>query len=66
MNAEPAIERRGGRELQDEVEELVEAARSSREYGWLDEMLEQRYDARHRHRGHAFAAAEDQGETGRS
>lgn len=37
-----AIERRGGRELQVEVEELVEATRSSQEYGWLEEMLEQR------------------------
>jgi hypothetical protein len=42
MSAEPAIEQRGGRELQVEVEEQVEAARSSRESGWLEMKLEQR------------------------
>lgn len=42
MNAEPAVEQRGGRELQVEVEEQVEATRSSQESGWLEVKLEQR------------------------
>jgi hypothetical protein len=68
INAEPAIEGRGGRELQVEVEELVEATRCSQEYGWLElsrMMLEQRSDARHQAEGPRIcAAAEDQGING--
>jgi hypothetical protein len=42
MSAEPAIEQRGGRELQVAVEEQVEATGSSQESGWLAMKLEQR------------------------
>lgn len=42
MSAAPAIEQRGGRELQVKVEEQVEATSSWPESGWLAMKLEQR------------------------